>query len=186
MTSPFKVQTGQYLLSADLKVSAVEMQTTSGGAGSHESVWRELNKALTDLQASVATAAYLTTDKNKLNVELKSLLALISKNGSNASWPSQMRNEIQYRQAEGIWYPYQGKAKTEALQQEVQTLVKGDADLAKLVSATGNELLLFRSACVAIICLVRGVIADMSAVGGARSFLRHGQLKFEDAFVFRI
>jgi hypothetical protein len=183
--SPYKVQTGSYLLSADLNTSAVEMQSDAGSSGTHEAVWRELYKALSDLQLAVANGPYLTPDKTRLDAELKSFRALISKNGGNLSWPSQMRNDIQYRQTEGVWYPYHGKAKTAALQQEVLTLVTGQANLSKLISVTGNDLLLFRSACTAVICFVRSVIADMSAVGGAKSFLRHGQRKFEDALAIK-
>jgi hypothetical protein len=181
VTPPYKVQTGQFLLAADMSSSAVNMLAGSGSGGSHESVWRELDRALSDLQVAVANSAYLSTDKQNVVGQLKSLVALISKNGNNVSWPSQMRNDIQYRQAEGVWYPYQGKAKTSVLQQEVVALIAGQADLSKLISSTGSDLSQFRSACAAVICLVRGVIADMSAIGGSKSFLRHGQRKFEDA-----
>ncbi|WP_027152196.1 hypothetical protein [Mesorhizobium sp. WSM2561] len=183
VAAPFKVQTGQYLLTARMKAFAVDMLPDSSGGGSHESVWREFHRALSDLQAAVASAPYLNADKKKIEAQLKSLLALISKNGRNLSWPSQMRNDIQYRQAEGVWYPYQGKTKTSALRQEVATLYSGQADFSKLMSGTGTDLAQLRSACTAIICFARGVIADMSAVGGSRSFLRHGQRKFEDAMV---
>lgn len=180
VTPPYKVQTGQYLLTADMSAPAVNMLNDSGG-GSHEAVWREFHRAMSDLQAAVAHGPYLTADKQNIDAQLQSLIALISKSGRNLSWPSQMRNDIQYRQAEGLWYPYQGKAKTSALQQEVVALVRGQTDLSKLVSTTGSDLVQFRSACAAIIWFVRGVIADMSAIGGAKSFLRHGQRKFEDA-----
>jgi len=181
VTPPFKVQTGQYLLKADINSSAVEMLTDNGGGGSHESVWREFNGALSDLQSAVANGPHLAADKQNIDKQLKDLVALISKNGTNVSWPSQMRNDIHYRQMGGVWYPYQGKARTSALQQEVGALVSGQTDLSKLVYATGSELVQFRSACIAIICLARGVIDDMSEVGGAKSFLRFGQRKFEDA-----
>jgi len=186
VTPPYRVQTGQYLLMADMNASAVEILAENGGSGSHESVWREFHRALSDLQTAVANGPYLAADKQNIDSQLKSLIALISKNGNNVSWPSQMRNDIQYRQAEGVWYPYQGKAKASVLQQEVAALVSGKTDLSKLISANGSDLVRFRSVCTAIICLVRGVIADMSAVGGAKSFLRHGQRKFEDAIVVKV
>ena len=185
ITSPYKIQTGQYLLIADLNASTVEMQIDSGGGGSHESVWRAFNKALIDLQFAVANSPYLTADKNSLDAQVNALLSLISKNGNNPSWPSQMRNDIQYRQAEGVWYPYQGKSKTAALRQEVLMLLRGEADISKLTSTTGTDLVLFRSACAAIICFVRRVIADMNEIGGSKIFLNHGQRKFEDAVAFK-
>ncbi|ABC91690.1 hypothetical protein RHE_CH02923 [Rhizobium etli CFN 42] len=181
VTPPYKIQTGQYLLTADMDASAVNMLTDNGGGGSHESVWRELHRALSDLQVAVAGSRYLAADRQSVGNQLTSFIALISKNGHNLSWPSQMRNDIQYRQAEGVWYPYQGKAKTSALQQEVAAVIGGQVGLSQVLSVSGGDLFQFRSACVAVVCFVRGVIADMSAVGGPKSFLRHGQRKFEDA-----
>lgn len=181
ITPPYKIQTGQYLLTANASASAVEMSVDNGGGGSHESVWREFHRALTDLQVAVANGPYLSTDKKNIDRQLRDLFALISNNGKNVAWPSQMRNDIQYRQAEGVWYPYHGKSRGSTLQQAVADLIDGKSDFAKLISCTGSDLVRFRSACVAIIYFVRSIITDMSAVGGPKSFLRHGQRKFEDA-----
>jgi hypothetical protein len=186
VTSPFKVQTGQYLLIADVNASVVELRLDASGGGSHESVWRALVNALTDLQHAVANGPYVTADKSSVDAELTLLVSLVSKNGSNPAWPSQMRNEIQYRQSEGVWYPYQGRAKATAFQNEIFVFLEQEADLSRLVRASGSDLELFRSACFAVICLVRGVIADMSVVGGPKHFLRHGQRKFEDTLPVRI
>ncbi len=180
VTSPFKVQTAQYMLIADMNASAVNLQVDSG-SGSHESLWRELYRALSDLQVLVENGPYLATDRQTVVSQLRSFQSLISKGGSNLSWPSQMRNDIQYRQAEGVWYPYQGKAKTATLQAEIAAAIGGQVGLSTLISASGTDLVQFRCACIAIVCFVRGVIADMTAVGGSKSFLRYGQRKFEDA-----
>ncbi|WP_139217670.1 hypothetical protein [Phyllobacterium sp. CL33Tsu] len=178
---PFKIQTGQYLLSADMRGSAVNVAVDSGGSGSHESAWREFHRALSELLVEVKNGPYLAADRENVEKQIKAFAALISKNGNNVSWPSQMRNDIHYRQAEGVWYPYQGKAKTSALQQELTSAIDGRVLFSELVTASGSDLLQFRSACIAVICLGRGIIADMSAVGGSKSFLRYGQRKFEDA-----
>jgi hypothetical protein len=184
--SPYKLQTGQYILIADGDPSSVELQIDDSGGGSHESVWRGLIKALTDLQYAVANSPYRSVDKMIVDADLKLILSLVSNNGKNYAWPSHMRNEIQYKQSEGVWYPYRGRAKSTTLQQEVLAILRGTTDLSKIISAAGSDLELFRSACTATICLVRGVIADMSAVGGSKHFLRHGQRKFEQSIADRI
>jgi len=79
-----------------------------------------------------------------------------------------MRNDIQYRQAEGVWYPYYGKVKTSSIQQEVVAILSEQTKLSTHMSITGSDLVQFRAACCAIICFARNVIADMSTVGGAR------------------
>lgn len=186
ITAPYKIQTGQYLLKADMATSAIHILPDNGGGGSHESVWREFHRALSTFRAAVENAPYLATDRQNIDRQLRSLIALTSKNGSNLPWPSQMRNDIQYRQAEGVWYPYQGKTKTSAIQHEALALIEDQTELSSFMSSSGNDLRQFRSTCAAIICFVRGIITDMSAIGGAKSFLRHGQRKFEDALAVNV
>jgi hypothetical protein len=64
--APYKLQTGQFLVKADMTVSAVQIAPDSGGGGSHEAIWREFHNALTDLQDAVSRAPFLTVDKVKL------------------------------------------------------------------------------------------------------------------------
>ncbi len=181
ITQPYKLQTGQYLLTFNMADSAVNLEADNGGGGAHEFLWRELHRALADLRASVLSGPYLAADSRKVCGQIDSLSALISRNGQNVAWPSQMRNDIQYRQAEGVWYPYQGRAKTSSLAHDVANIMAGDMDILQFMSNSGNDLARFRSSCLAIICFVRNVISDMSAIGGPKSFLRFGQRKFEDA-----
>ncbi len=183
LTAPFAMKTGQFLLIADLGSSAVEVHLDKKSNGTHESVWRALNNALTDLQTAVGASNFLTADKSSLIAELKSLQSLITNNGNNSSWPSQMRNEIQYRQGEGLWYPYQGKAKISELKREIQKVFNDETNHNSFVRRSESELKSFCSACVAIIYLARGVIADMREVGGQKNFLNFGQRKFEDTLV---
>lgn len=92
-----------------------------------------------------------------------------------------MRNNIQYRQAEGLWYPYRGKMKTAILQQDVQLLIEEAYSYEKYMSPVTDDLDRFKAACSAIISFARAIIGDMARVGGSKSFIRHGQRKFEDA-----
>lgn len=179
LTAPFAMKTGQFLLIADLGTSAIEIHIDNSSNGTHESVWRALNKALIDLQTAVGASNFLTADKTALITELKSLQSLITNNGNNFSWPSQMRNEIQYRQGEGLWYPYQGKAKMSELRKEILTVFNEETNQSSFSHGSESDLKTFRAACLATIYLARGVIADMREVGGQKNFLNFGQRKFE-------
>ena len=177
----YKIQTGQFLITAEMNAPAVKIAPDSGGGGSHEAIWREFHVALTDLQMAVSQAPFLTSDKVKLDAQLKATILLLSKNGSNVSWPSQMRNNIQYRQAEGVWYPYTGRSKASGLYQQIVSILEGNIDFHVPLMASGDDLQRFRSACTAVIILARGVLADLGRAGGTMSFLRFGQSRFEDA-----
>jgi len=178
---PFKVTTGQFSIRADTVAGTVTIMSENGGDGAHEAVWKQFVRALDDWDTATLGAPLLAEDKNDIGHKIKLFRSLITKGGGNFSWPSQMRNNIQYRQAEGVWYPYVGKMKTSALQQDVEALFEQGGDLTKLMSSNGTDLVQFRSACSSIICFARAVIDDMSTIGGAKSFLRYGQRKFEDA-----
>jgi hypothetical protein len=178
---PFNLTTGQFLIHADMQAESVTLTSESGGGGTHETAWKEFVNALQDLNHKVVVAPFLTEDRKNLKDQLTAFLRLITKNGSHLSWPSQMRNDIQYRQTEGVWYPYQGKSKTSSLQHDVAALLGGGGELTKFLSSGAGDLAQFRSACYAVVCFARGIIDDMSNIGGAKSFLRYGQRRFEDA-----
>ncbi|MDZ4393100.1 hypothetical protein [Cypionkella sp.] len=178
---PFKALTGQFLLSVDRASSTVKVASDNGGGGAHESLWRAYHNALTSFRASIRSSPFLTSDKTTLDAELVSFVSLISGRGANVAWLSTIRNEIQYRQSEGVWYPYTGKLKVAALQAQVDLLRRGKLDFSQIVSSNVTGLSQFELACVAIILFSRNVLADMQAVGGSKSYLRHGQRKFEES-----
>lgn len=181
ISPPFKLQTGQFLLKADIAQSQLTISSDNGGGGTHEAVWREFNKALTELLAQVKKAPYLTVDKDMIICDIASIQSVSSKASSNTSWLSFMRNEIQYRQGEGVWYPYKNKDKTALLQSKIIEICEGSLDLKDILKQSGDELSNFKLSCFSIILFVRGVVEDMIDVGGPKSFLKHGQRKFEDA-----
>ncbi len=177
--SPFKVTTGQYLIEVDATNGSVTMAPETGSSGTHDAAWQQFHRALGDLASLIERAQYLEEDTINIGSEVQRFASLISKGGNQRSWPSQMRNNIQYRQAEGVWYPYIGKAKTSSLQQDVEAIIDGNGELSKILSPGENDLSQFRSACCSIICFARDVIDDMSSIGGAKSFLRYGQRHVE-------
>ncbi len=176
-----KLQTGQFLVCQDLANSAIELQPIASSGGSHEAVWRQLALALDELRTSVVNGPFLSEDAKRIDFELKALRSLMTDQGRNTSWPSLMRNNIQYRSGEGLWYPYRGKLRTEALQQEIRSLMDGETNLQACLKTSGAELDQFRSACSAIIVLTRSIISDMARIGGSHSFVRYGTMKFEDS-----
>lgn len=179
---PFKIKTGQYLITATLSSSELSLTPEADG-GSHESVWREFHKSLKELQQKIIEANILKSDKDRLTKELKSFISLISANGSNDSWPSQMRNNIQYRQEEGVWYPYKGKMKTSLLSSEIKLVVQNDQFIGPNAFVAGNDIANFKSACFSIISFSRSILNDIKNVGGPDSFLRFGQHRFETAIL---
>lgn len=180
--TPFPLNTGQYMLVADINNSQAILTPDRGGNGSHDTVWRELAKSFTDLKTAITASQFLHADKQKLNLQIDQALNLLSNGGSNVAWPSFMRNDINYRQSEGVWYPYRGKSRTSDLSNAISQAVLDTYDYTIFLSTTGDELLRFRAACLFIICLVRRIITDLANTGGSKTFLKYGQIQFETAY----
>lgn len=179
LSSPYKLQTGQFILRAQMAVPAVSIEADKGGGGTHEAIWREFFKALNDLRTAVQSAPFLSSDKQDIDSRLVVASDLISNKGANVSWLSMMRNEIQYRQGYGLWFPYGGKIKSSNLQADVQHLLSKSFDVQTILISGGGDIERFWAACSTVIWLVRSVLGDMDSVAGAKGFLRYGQSRFE-------
>lgn len=181
ITPPFKLQTGQYLLSADIPGSCLRITVGKGDGGTHEAVWREFGNSLNHLRSQIATAPYTSTDKSALDAALSAATGLLTNKGANSAWPSAMRNDIQYRQTEGLWYPYKGKNRSTEFSMQTLALLDGKKSVNDFFAIPDDNLGNFRAACSFVIVFARDILADMSHIAGAKSFLRFGQAEFERA-----
>lgn len=180
---PFKAQTGQYLLVANANDSSLVIKPDKGGGGTHEAIWRELNVSLDILRGRIDTAPFTSADKASLTNSLSKAVALLTSHGSNYAWLSTIRNDIQYRQSEGLWFPYGGRRKTSDLAATSAALI-GDTRLAEDVLTSSTDILSrFDAACSFIITLARQMLTDLSNIGGAKHFLKYGQAEFERSIV---
>lgn len=182
ITAPFQLNTGQYLLAADTINSRAILSIDRGGNGTHDSVWRELSKAFGDLKIAISSSQFLQADKHRLISHIDQAASLLSNGGANIAWPSVMRNDINYRQAEGVWYPYRGRSKTSELSNLISSANLDSYDYTKLLNSSGSDLVRFRSGCLFLICFIRGVLTDLANNGGTKSFIKFGQIQFESAF----
>jgi hypothetical protein len=92
-----------------------------------------------------------------------------------------MRNDINYRQTEGLWYPYRGNHKSGNLVAEIRSMLTGEIGVDEVIDRAGNDMVRLRAACCFVILVARGVLAELNGVGGANCFLRFGHIQFEAA-----
>jgi hypothetical protein len=159
--------------------ASLVIKPDKGGGGTHEAIWRELNNALGDLRKVVAAAPFLSGDKKVIDDAIASALSLITNFGSNAAWLSATRNDIQYRQSDGLWFPYTGRKKTSDIVALSAVLLDINSKAEDVLSHSSDSLSRFGAACSFVIVLARQTIADLSKVGGAKNFLKFGQAEFE-------
>lgn len=179
LTPPIKLQTAQYLLQADAGASQLVVALDKGGGGTHEAIWREFGNALEELRVQIRATAYTSADKHRLDTVLTTAANVLSNGGANAAWLSHMRNDIQYRQTEGVWYPYKGKQRSADLADKALTLLSGERTAEELAVLSGDALCRFGAGCSFTIALGREVLSDLANASGPHSFLRFGQAQFE-------
>lgn len=179
--APFKLNTGQYIFTADFSFPRLKIRADKSGGGTHEAIWREFGDALSNLRSKIALAPYTSADKTALDAALLSATALLTNNGANSAWLSVMRNDIQYRQAGGLWYPYTGRKKATSLCASVKHLLADETSVELSIDRSGDDLTRFHSACTFVIVFARQILADLANASGARSFLKFGQAEFERA-----
>lgn len=179
LNPPIKLQTSQYLLQANAGASELVVALDKGGGGTHEAIWREFSAALQALKMQMGISAYTSTDKERLDIVLKAAASVLSNDGANAAWLSHMRNDIQYRQTEGVWYPYKGNQRSSDLADKALALLNGEKIAEELADVSGDALCRFGAGCSFTIALGREVLSDLSNAAGPHSFLRFGQTQFE-------
>lgn len=182
LTSPFPLNTGQFIVLADAGTSQITIAPDKGGGGTHEAIWRELNRALIDLKGAVSASHFLNVDKATISAQVDLAIDLMTNGGANPAWPSYMRNEIHYRQAAGVWHPYKGRAKTSELSSAISKVLTPPPDAASLLGTVGDDLVRFRSTCMFVITFARQILLDLSTIGGPKTFLNYGQTQFEAAY----
>lgn len=181
ITAPFNIKTTQYMAIVDMNGPTLEVFQDQGSGGSHEAVWRDLYAGLERLSHLVTTSQFLANDKKQILEMLLNARKLLSNSGANVGWMSEMRNDINYRQGEGLWYPYAGRYSSSELCARVTSLLNGEIDFKEPLAVTGTNLQRFRAACFFVILLARGTLQDLNDVGSTNTFVKFGQLKFENA-----
>lgn len=137
--------------------------------------------AISDLIQTVQASTFLTKDIDSIVGTLTAAQSLLTNGGAMPSWLSSMRNDVQYRQAEGVWFPYVGKTKSATLIDDMVQMTKGAITAENLSQRTGSELERFWAGSLFVVALGRIALDDLNKVCGARSSFKYGQSRFEQS-----
>lgn len=179
---------GQYLGVSPGVVSGlhlVEMDSTNGhralirkigsnNGGSHEEMWKLFLQLLIELEDQLILTqgrSQDALDAVDILTELRKQLCRRGKN--NGAWLSSVRNELNYRQEHGVWYPYKvtDKAAT-ALFSRMQRWVPNAADGYE-IGKVKDDLGCFVDSCNVLTRLLTAALCDLSgrAVRARSSFV---------------
>ncbi|TMI97183.1 MAG: hypothetical protein E6H08_02720 [Bacteroidetes bacterium] len=151
----------------------------SGNKGSHEQLWsvflNHLDYVITEISSLPATVE-LQRILTKL-ADLKNTLTAFGSNGGN--WLSKVRNEINYKHKNGLWYPYKD---AEKYFNRIEAMIENWEKVPDQLDLTSNydkPILRFLDACIFMVSLYLNSAKDMAdKCPKGTSFQSHGVLSF--------
>lgn len=172
--------TGQYMIGDNAVSGQIDFRPING-AGSHEAVWRALDIRMSSITSLIAGSGSLTSqDKIDASKDVAHLVKMVTKAGAGAKWLSTFRNDLQYRQAYGAWFPYRdGRMTVERIVDRVRDVVSGAVDIEQFEYRSADDITAFSESCLALICATRMTLVDMYERNPAGSFLRFGYRRLE-------
>ncbi len=136
--------------------------TTNGNKGSHEQLWEvylnELNFIINEIKLK-STNSDIQQTIIKL-ADLRSNLIYLGSNGGN--WLSKVRNEINYKHLNGLWYPYKS---AEKYFDNIEVVVKKWIDAPESFDLTlyvDKPILKYLNTCVFLVALNIALAKEMS------------------------
>ena len=171
-------QSGQYYSQCSFRpsqnnISFKKNDMTKGGV--HEMLWiafldqiRKMKDALGGSTDELLTHTFLDTLEKNL---------VYSNCGGNGNWLSRTRNDINYRQAHGVWLPFKNhESYHDSLENKI-ALWRTDPLSIAFRTQPGKELDRFMETCCAIVGMYRVLTKDMAERNPnirRRSFLEYG------------
>ena len=107
VSPPPKYPVGDYAVEFDAKSLSCQFKAKSNA---HKDAWASFNALLRRVSSDVSGVQGLTTSKLAVSGFLDQLVDGLSGDGdvADGSWLSKTRNEINYQQKHGVWFPYAG------------------------------------------------------------------------------
>jgi hypothetical protein len=175
----FDVDSGLYRCALAEKATALKCVKTRGAAGVHEAFWTVFGSHIKRLSEATLTGTLVAADAQAVFAQLTALIDIVRRR-TGYSWLSGVRNDLQYRQHYGVWFPARLKQNEK---QSLSRLIANwqhdpmtiDLDMRRL-GLLGE----FVGSCVFIVALCHAMLVRISerSTVGAQSFVRLGPISF--------
>lgn len=171
-----KIESGLYSASTDL---ASKIVTFSKLQESHIDTWSEFKKLIQFMIDNIDRTTALAQNRLDSLEYLGNLKNTISRAGCAAkgSWLSLIRNNVNYRQGYGTWFPYNNAVCSCDEIARFLTEWKHDPQVV-IRPTTTNEMELFTSTCASVVSLLRDLIVEaVNNRVSKKHILRNGAFK---------
>lgn len=175
----FDIDAGLYRCTLTPSATALKCRKTRGASGIHQAFWTVFGLHLQRLSEVTLTGALVAADAQAVFAQLDALVEILRRR-TGYSWLSGIRNDLQYRQSHGVWFPARLR------QQERQSLSRLISDWQRDPMEIDLDMRRFGllgdfvAACIFIVALCHTMlvrIAERSAAG-PKSFVQLGPMAF--------
>jgi hypothetical protein len=171
------ISAGNYSFKYDKAGSTIGSKLSKARSGAHGLFWREFSSLLERCSTAIIASAESTADDQDVALfvdKLREALDLLE----NASWLTETRNSINYRQHFGVWYPYHVDAQIAASLFIARNVFIEDPLPSYEIPHDAQDIVGFVSTCAALVAFSFDVLNDLGARHpDGKSFLRFGTLK---------
>ncbi len=175
-----RVERGFYYYEINNSASTIEFtKINKPDGGSHEKFWKVFNHFICNLSNSII-AGSSSPDANSVFNKLEELSQNLTYLGNvNGTWLSQLRNDINYRQLYGLWFPYTNYPTYLDELNNVIKQNKNDPMSIELKNHVGKEILRFGSTCIFLSSYNQQINHELKKrCPSGKSFVEFGTLSF--------
>jgi len=178
------ISTGLYLCEFNSGQGSSLLQCQKGTSStSHEDFWAIFCKIMEEIKDEILSKPLMinTIQSQAVFNKIDMLIHNLTKGGANdGSWLSQIRNDINYSQKYGVWFPYnKTMIDNKKLLDSFKKWQKDpmDIELHKTPFKSGDEIVRFQNTCLFLIALCRELVIYLNSKGkNGKSFLKYGPM----------
>lgn len=169
------VPSGLYAVSYDGPTGVMRYLHFGGVGGSHEALWKVFLTLLDELQGRVLQGGPNTIEVQATATYLGEIARRLKSKGANGgNWLSVLRNEVNYRQLYGIWYPYSvPDASAEVVDRRMREWLRERTDWSSVVGRN-TELNCAADLASSMLSLLFWLLKDLRARASARRHFVEG------------
>lgn len=179
LQSPFPLK-GQLLLTVESSTKSVTITQGNGGA-SHEATWHELDRLLNRITPLLSGSAIIGSDQVLIQLEIDKLKSAISGSNTGNSKLSSVRNNVQYRQELGGWYPYTNSIKSTDLIRRIARSLSEKETILTFETNHHVATIKFLKSCLCVAAAGSKLLVRLESIYGA-GFLRKGFCKLHNQY----
>lgn len=178
------LNSGQYCVTVNPSLNSFRFNKNPIYDNSHEGLWRAFLDLLNELGPEIFNNLP-QSDAVKLTDQIDNLKDALVYWGSNGgNWLSRIRNQVNYSQDYGVWFPYTNYETMLDTILTYQSLSKQNATLIDIKKDKGKDLLYFVKACQTINAINFELLIDLKARHPLnKSFVLNGIIKYHRLFL---